>query len=245
MRPSVLVIRRNDRFSELLREAGLEVKNLELIATRPVPDSSDLSKKLERLDEYDGIFFTSPAAAEVFVERVKADSFLGKIYVLGERARKIFGKKGRDVIFRSDANTAEDLIASFGNSEFEGKRFLFVRGDRSMRTIPELLTGTAVVDEVIVYETVAAEGNRQRIEQLKAKISRNQIGWVCFFSPSAAEEFTRVFDRIELGKVKSAAIGETTAREARRIGISVEFVSKGSNPEDFAQGLIEHINSID
>jgi uroporphyrinogen-III synthase len=245
MKPSVLVIRRNDRFSELLREVGLEVQNLELIMTRPADDLSDLSQKLEKLDEYDGLFFTSPAAAEVFVERVEADSFSGSVYVLGERARKIFVEKGFDVIFRADANTAEELITSFGNSEFEGKRFLFVRGARSIRTIPELLTGTAVVDEVIVYETVAAQRNSVRIEELKAKISMGQIGWVCFFSPSAAEEFATVFDRIELGKVKSAAIGETTARQARRIAMSVEFVSKRSNPEDFAQGLIEHINSIE
>src|SRR5215217_2273380 len=145
MKPSVLVIRRNDRFSELLREAGLEVENLELIVTRPMSELSDLSQMLERLDEYEGIFFTSPAAAQVFVQRMGADSFSGKIYVLGERARKIFREKGRDVIFRADASTAEELIASFGNSEFEGKRFLFVRGDRSMRTIPELLNGVAVV----------------------------------------------------------------------------------------------------
>jgi uroporphyrinogen-III synthase len=245
MKPSVLVIRRNDRFSELLREAGLEVENLELIVTRPVADLSDLSQRLERLDEYDGIFFTSPAAAEVFVKRVEADSFSGKIYVLGERARRIFDEKGFDVVFRADANTAEELITSFGNSEFAGKRFLFVRGDRSMQTIPELLTGVAVVDEVIVYETVATEPDSKRIEQLKAKISNDQIGWMCFFSPSSVEEFTEVFDRVEIGKLKSAAIGETTACEARRIGMRVEFVSKRSNPDNFAQGLIEHINSIE
>src|SRR5215216_1760411 len=125
MKRSVLVIRRDDRFSELLREAGLQVENLELIVTRPMADLSDLSKKLQRLDEYNGIFFTSPAAAEAFVGWLEADSFSGKIYVLGERARRIFDEKGFDVVFRADANTAEELIASFENAEFEGKRFLF------------------------------------------------------------------------------------------------------------------------
>ena len=81
---AILVCRNDDRFSSLLREAGFEVVNLELIETRPLEDLRPLREKLARLSEYDGIFFTSPVAAEIFVnERNGSNGFHGDVYALG------------------------------------------------------------------------------------------------------------------------------------------------------------------
>ena len=242
----VLVIRRDDGFSELLREAGFEVENLELITTRPAGDLSDLSAKLQRLDDYDGLFFTSPAAAEVFVEHANGlGSFPGKIYVLGERARKVFAEKGVEVVFREEANTAEEFLGSFPNAEFAKKRMLFVKGDRSLRTIPELLAGQAHVDELMVYETISVMPDARRLVELKEKMGSGRIGWTCFFSPSGVDQFTAVFSGTDLNGLSIAAIGETTAEHAAASDLSVEFISERSNAKDFARGLIEHIKQID
>jgi uroporphyrinogen-III synthase len=241
---SVLVIRRNDRFSELLREAGFRVENLELITTRPKGDLSDLQLRLERLDEYDGLFFTSPAAAEVFVEHSKPSLFRGKIYVLGERSRKVFEENGFKVTFKDEANTAEELISSFDRSEFDGNSLLFVRGDRSVRTIPELLNGTATVEEVIVYETVAVPPENEQLENVRKQIESNSLDWVCFFSPSGVEEFGTVFENLALSKLKAAAIGDTTAGRARSFGLNVDFISERSGADGFARGLIAHITKV-
>ena len=53
----VLVVRGDDIFSSLLRDAGCEVVNLELIRTVPVEDLSRLNALLERIDDFDGLFF--------------------------------------------------------------------------------------------------------------------------------------------------------------------------------------------
>jgi uroporphyrinogen-III synthase len=242
---AILVIRNDDRFSLLLREARFEVVNLELIGTKPLADMSELREKLAKLSEYDGIFFTSPVAAEIFVnERNGSNGFHGDVYALGQRAGKVLADAKLNVKSSEAANTAEELLASFTDQEFDGKRFLFVRGEKSIRTIAERLGGKAAVDEVVVYKTEAADVEPATIRDLELRLSNGEIGRVCFFSPSAVERFKELFgDRKE--PVKIAAIGTTTADAAKQAGFDVDFISPRSNAENFAGGLIEHIKTIE
>jgi Uroporphyrinogen-III synthase len=242
---AILVCRNDDRFSSLLRETGFEVINLELIETRPLEDLKPLREKLARLSEYDGIFFTSPVAAEIFVnERNGSNGFHGDVYALGRRARKVLADAKLNVKTSEAANTTEELLASFTDQEFAGKRFLFVRGQKSIRTIPERLGGKAAVDEVVVYKTGAADVEPAAIRDLDQRLSSGEIDRVCFFSPSAVERFTELFGDCK-EPVKIAAIGTTTGDAAKRAGFDVDFISPRSNAEDFAGGLIEHIKTIE
>jgi uroporphyrinogen-III synthase len=242
---AILVIRNDDRFSSLLREAGFEVVNLELIETKSADDLAPFREELARLSEYDGIFFTSPVAAEIFVnERNGSNGFHGDVYALGQRARKVLSDAKLDVKTSEAANTAEELLASFDEQEFAGKRFLFVRGEKSIRTIPERLSDKAGVDEVVVYKTGATNVEPATVRDLDQRLSNGEIDRVCFFSPSAVERFTELFGKRK-ETVKVAAIGTTTADSARRAGFDVEFISPRSNAEDFAGGLIEHIKTIE
>src|SRR5687768_1507794 len=137
--PAVLVIRRDDPFSSTLRENGCEIINLELIKTEPVENLVELEKRLARIKNYDGIFLTSPVAARIFLEKLRESgaSYNGKVYVLGERARDVIESTRLNIVFCEAANTAEELIRSFDAAEFDGKKFLFIRGSKSMRTVPE------------------------------------------------------------------------------------------------------------
>jgi uroporphyrinogen-III synthase len=242
---TILVIRNDDQFSSLLREAGFEVVNLELIETKAADDLAPLREKLARLSEYDGIFFTSPVAAEIFVnERNGSNGFHGDVYALGQRARKVLSDAGLSVKTSDAANTADELLASFNDQEFAGKHFLFVRGEKSIRTIPERLDGKAVVDEVEVYKTEAAGVEPATYRDLYQRLKNVEIDRVCFFSPSAVERFTELFGDHK-DSVKAAAIGTTTADAARQAGFDVDFISPRSNAEDFAGGLIEHTKTIE
>ena len=245
--PVILVIRSDDPFSFLLRDGGCEVLNLELIKTAPADDLSGLHEKLARIEDYDGLFFTSPAAAEVFAERAigTGPMFTGKIYVLGERARTVLERYDFDIIHAENANTAEDMIGSFDASEFEGKRLLFVRGDKSLRTIPELLKGKANVDEVVVYQTIELQPDEDKTWDLRERFERGEIDWICFFSPSGVESFRKLFASEVTGNVKAAAIGDTTARKAQELRLNVDFISQRATAEDFASGLIGHIKNIE
>lgn len=240
MKPrTVLVVRNDDRFSESLRENGFEVLNLEVIKTEPVDDLSELHSKLAQIDDYDGLFFTSPAAAEVFVEQLKITgaSVNAKAYALGDRAKIVLEGAGLSVVSSSTANTAGDLIQAVAETDFAGKKLLFVRGNLSMRTIPTLLSGVAEVDEVIVYRTVAIKPDEQIVREADERLKEKEIDWICFFSPSGVESFGELFDTSALIGVRTAAIGVTTARKAAESGFSVEFVPQRTGA--FAEEFIE------
>ena len=246
-RTVALVLRPDGDFSEALRINGIEVINLELIKTVPVDDFSRIAAAVGDLDRYNGIFLTSPAAAEIFVGHLMLfdGRFAGKVYVLGERSKTVLDRSGLQVISSAAANTAQDLIESFDRSEFADKNLLFIRGDRSVRTIPEMLAGIARVDELVVYKTVELPTNYGLIDEVRDRLKMNEVGWACFFSPSGVDSFISVFGTDDLAKVKAAAIGETTARRATEVGLNVAFVSERSNAEDFAAGFAAYIKNIE
>lgn len=236
--PLVLVVRESDKFSELLREGGCRVANVPATATEPLNDLSDARSLIEDLAAYDGLFITSPAAADVFLSMADRNAFRGKAYVLGDRARKSLKNAG----FRVEANRANnatELIGHFGLDEFSGKRFLFVRGERSMRTIPDALANIAHIDEAVVYRTLEKEIDADAFP------NDEPVDWICFFSPSGVEAFTGQVDHSGLSGALAAAIGTTTAKSAEELGYTVGFVSETANAAEFAKGLLERVNSIE
>jgi len=240
-----LVLRRHDRFSEILEEDGFTVVNLELIATEPLTDQSKLRDALSGPTRYDGFFVTSPAAASVMIEVLQSlgREHTGMVYVLGERSKKLFEDAGINVEFPPSANTADELIDEFSEAEFAGKRLCFVRGDRSIRTIPNRLQGKAEVDELIVYRTVESETDKEIADGIRSELDAGSFDWACFFSPSAVEAFYKLFGRHNVDRVKAASIGATTAERARQNGFDVEFISPQSNADDFAASFVDHVKT--
>lgn len=241
--PLILVVRKFDEFSLRLKENGFEIVNFPAIETLPVEDSGEqLDEKLKASGKYDGLFFTSPRAAEVFLRRETKDGFRGKIYVLGGRTKLLFENAGFETVFRESANTAEEYISSFEKSEFAGKKFLFLRGDKSLRAIPELLKAVAEIDEIIVYRTIENAADETLVDKIGETLRRGGIGWICFFSPSGIESFVKTFGEKSLNnEIKIAAIGATTAKKAAALNLKVEFISPKASAEDFASGLIEYL----
>ena len=246
MSGQILVIRGYGQFTARLIGSGHPVINLDLIRTEPVENLSDLRNKISRLDEYDGVFVTSPVAAEILVAELDRASrrFTGRTYVLGSRSKELLEDAGLNVVFRDAANTAEELIRSFESGEFADKRLLFIRGDRSMRTIPRLLDGVCRIEEVEVYRTVENPPDMAIRRSVGQQLSSGQIAWICFFSPSGVESFLRLFGREAVNRARVAVIGETTARPLQDEGIHVDLVSPKARSDEFAESLIERLKNF-
>jgi uroporphyrinogen-III synthase len=242
--PAVLVLRRHDRFSTILEQSGIAVVNLEVIATEPIEDLTPLQAALDGPVRYDGFFVTSPAAALVMIDVLKGlgREHTGMIYVLGERSKRLFEDAGINVEFCPSANTADQLIDEFSETEFAGKRLGFVCGDRSIRTIPDRLQGKAEIDELIVYRTVETVPDKEFASIVRERLGAGGFDWACFFSPSAVDAFDKLFGRGD--GVRAAVIGDTTAERARQSGFDVAFISPRSNAEDFAQSFVEQVKTI-
>ena len=246
MNKSLLVIRDVDKFSRILTENGFEVINLPMIQSWPVENFEELDAKLDNLEIYDGLFLTSPKAAEGFLDRLitKNLKFDGKIYVLGNRLKTLFEKTNFEIVSCENANTAEELINSFDDQEFAGKRFLFVSGDKSRRTIPELLKNKAQIDEIIVYRTIENSIDKELLAEITEKFHQKKVDWVILFSPSGIESFIKTFGKERLKAVRLAVIGKTTAKKATGENLKVDFISSKANAENFAFELIEYLGKI-
>jgi uroporphyrinogen III methyltransferase/synthase len=246
MNKTILVIREFDKFSQILAKHGLEVINLPLIQTLPIENFDELDEKLLKLESYHGLFFTSPKAAQVFLPRFRKNGsvFRGNVYVLGRRTKSLFENTSLKLVFDENANTAEEFIKSFDENKFTGKKFLFVRGDRSLRSVPELLKNTAEIDEIIVYRTVENEIPVKFLAEIREKLHQRKIDWICFFSPSSVESFIGSFETKLLNSVKIAAIGTTTAEKAWQENLKADFVSPKANAEDFAVELIKNLGKL-
>src|SRR3954470_7873325 len=85
---TVIVVRRDDNFSQMLRDAGIEVVNLELVKTEVLEDLGEFENLIVGRYGYDGIFFTSPVAARVFVDPAEP-RLKPTLYALGRRAAKV------------------------------------------------------------------------------------------------------------------------------------------------------------
>lgn len=239
----ILVTGNFDKFSRILTENGLEVINLPLIEMSVIKDLSAFETKLNNIGSYDGIFLTSKNAARILAEKLceKNLSFGGKIYILGKRSFEILRNENLNLIFDKSANSAREMLENIALADLKNKHFLFVRGKKSLRIVPEFLAVTAKVDEAIVYETRKIPVETDKINFIREEIEKGEITAACFFSPSAAESFIEQFGAEILHQTKLAVIGKTTAEFFERQNLKVDFVSSKAAAEDFAVELIKYL----
>lgn len=242
---SLLVVREYDDFSRILRENGFEIINCPTIETVPLDDLSEFEYVLDRLVDYDGIFLTSAVAAEVFRQKLieKSVNYSGQIYVLGEKSFSVLQNEKLDLVFDKTHNRAIEMLEAVPREMIVNKRFLFVRGDKSLRVIPDYLRKYAAVDEAIVYQTKSIKIAAEQRRQIVGKISRNEINCACFFSPSGAKNFIEQFSAEFLHQINIAAIGKTTAKFLEAQNIKVDFVSSMATAKDYARELIVYLKN--
>jgi uroporphyrinogen-III synthase len=236
----ILVFREDGPFSRQLRARGHDVENVPLIGTRPLADLSRFRELLEKPERFDGIFVTSHAAAELLAEQLEGvpRDKVPLIFVHGARSRELLKDRGLRLEFRESANTADEFMEELGVQRFSGQHLLFVRGDKSLRVIPERLGEVAKVDEAVVYETVEMPVDTQAAEKLR---NVKDFDWLCFFSPSAVESFVSRGLASEGGIPRIAVIGETTGKAVTSSGLEVDHISEGASQREFAEGLARHI----
>ncbi len=238
-----LVVREFDNFSRILSESGLKVINCPTIEVAPLEDLLEFEVKLDAIENYDGVFLTSANATEIFRTKFGARNVNSavKIYVLGKRSYDLLNGENLNLVFDETANTAQEMLGNIPLDALKNKRFLFVRGEKSLRVVPEFLEKIASVDEVIVYRSSRVTITDDKIKEIQAKSANGEIAAACFFSPSAASGFLLQFGAEVLHRIKITVIGNTTAEFFERRDLKVDFVARRARAEDFAVELIEYL----
>lgn len=217
--------------------------NLPTIKTEAVSDLAELDRAVAEIENFDGIFVTSRKAAEVFLKGFGGKSFGGKFYVLGKKANDLLESAGFETFFNENAKTVVELLDSIPKEVIIGKKFLFLRGNRSLRVIPARLEGIAEVRETVVYQTIKADFDKEKFDSIKRKLNDRKITTVCFFSPSGAEEFLAKFENFSQNDIKIATIGSTTANFIEENDLRVDFIAAKPSAKIFANGLAEYLRS--
>jgi uroporphyrinogen-III synthase len=242
MTNAILVVREFDNFSRILTENSFAVINCPLVETVAREDLDDLGDEITS-GNYDGIFLTSRRATEIFRDELvdKTFDFGGRIYVLGKSGFEILSGTKLDVYFDAAANTAREMLEKIPVEDLREKRFLFIRGTKSLGTIPDFLKGKARLDEKIVYETrqIAVDVNLK--SEIAAKLKAGAFAAACFFSPSGAESFLEQFGAQGLHRTKIATIGTTTADFLEKKSLKVDFTPTATSAEDFAVELTDYL----
>lgn len=241
--PHILVVREFDDFSRILSERGYAVINCSAIKTVALENLSDLTEKLKKIEIYDGVFLTSAAATEIFIEQLGklAIKPRGVIYALGKRSFDSLKNAGLGAVFFAESNTAREMLEKIAAQDLQGKRFLFVRGEKSLRVVPDFLSEIAEVDEAIAYRTENIAIASDKIKELAAMSKKRGIECACFFSPSGAESFLEQCGTRFLHQIKVATIGRTTADFLEKRNVKVDFAPRRATAKDFAVELIEYL----
>ena len=245
MKKRILVVREFDDFSGILSENGFSVINCPTIKTAPFENLSELSTKLEEIDGYDGIFLTSATATEILLRKLREINlnFGGKFFVLGKRSFDLLKNENFELFFDSSANTALDMLEKIPTTDLKNKRFLFIKGEKSLRILPDFLRGIAQVDEISVYRTEKVVTEINKTKSIGKMFEKWEILCTCFFSPSAAESFLEQFSIDVLHQTYIATIGKTTADFFEKRSIKVDFISGKALAENFATELSEYLKN--
>ena len=161
---------------------------------------------------YDGWIMTSKRAVDWFL--TQEISSPPRLAVVGETSSHML--RAFPLFFPENIPVnAASLLAGLRTRFPRGGRFLFIRGESALNTIPDGLDGYQL-DQLMVYRTEKVE-----------KTHSNYLGGMVYFqAPSTVTDFLEQFG----GSPEwTGAIGETTARALQKLNWKVHF--RPSRPE--------------
>jgi len=233
----------NNNFMNLLKDNGFIVLHFPVIIIKPIDDYKSVDDKLNNLLSYDGIFFTSSNSVKFFCERLNFinKKFDGKIYSVGEKTALTLKSYGFSPDIIPDIFSSEELLGSLPASEVQNKRFLYPCGSISLKSIMSGLKGVSNVDEIIVYITSKPQSS-QLCDEIKEKLNKGLIDCICFFSPSAVDNFFELFSDCLNDDIVFAVIGDTTAACLDRYGFKAKIKPEVSTSESMVKTLYDYYN---
>jgi uroporphyrinogen-III synthase len=236
---------KNGELAARLAARGVAVLEMPLVASAPGPDRARLVELLAAdADAYDWVCLTSPEAAAVFAEAWRAAGRPAvRVAVVGDGTARALAAAGPDAA----AALAPAFTPSVANAEHfapelpaaaAGAAATRVLYPSSAKASTELQAGLAArgfdVLRLNTYDTLPVEAldpgalAAARRAAVVAVASPSAVrAWVCFAGPEAA------------ARVAVAAIGGTSARAARKLGLERVFFPEEPGIETFERAVLE------
>ncbi len=246
---TILVTRAREQaadFIKLLEQLGAAVivfPTIQIVAPKSW-DSCD--KAIDNIEAYEAIILTSANAVEKFFSRMQQvrSSALQltaekTIYAVGEKTRHAAEKYNVPVARMPDVYDSKHLAVALSRSDVAGKRFLFPKGNLAGEAVTfALQEHNAIVDEVIVYETVLPSS--ADAETIERKLGEKGIDLITFFSPSSIANFLAMIPLELMNDRIVAVIGSTTAASARNLSLPVHIVAEHATSANLVASIVRY-----
>ncbi len=246
---TILVTRPKDQageFAELLERNGATVRFLPTIQIVPPSSWHQFDDAIDSLERYDGIIFTSVNAVRGFLQALISrgkDSMQSKLrkkilYVVGEKTREALEMSGYTGTLLPGVANAFQLAEALVKVGVNDRHYLFARGNLGDDGLAETLRGgTARVDEVTVYETVAPR--KEDARTIRHHMEAERIDVITFFSPSAVKNLLAIVPREQVTSKVIAVIGSSTEGAAKTLGLTAQIVARKPTAESLAHDIVE------
>uniref|UniRef100_A0A8C5PXJ1 Uroporphyrinogen-III synthase n=1 Tax=Leptobrachium leishanense TaxID=445787 RepID=A0A8C5PXJ1_9ANUR len=240
----------SDPYVEEFSSHGLNVTLIPVLSFTFV-SLENLFDKLSHPENYDGLIFSSPRAAEAVKlclekpgNKEAWECFRHKwnskpVYVVGKATSALvvelgFLPEGEE---SGNAERLADYICTKGN--LNSQPILFPCGSLKREVLPKRLKEKNVpLETITVYQTAQHPDIRASLTDYFTK--EGVPASIVFFSPSGVRfclQFLRELAGNQLSKIKFAAIGVTTAESMAAEGLHVSCTAKNPTPQDLVQGL--------
>lgn len=200
---------------------------------------------LDRLHEYTWIIFTSSNGVENFFEIIEkyhvqiADHVL--FAAVGHKTESMLNKYGYRSAFIPSTYNADIMAEEFLRTPGEKGPVLLIRGNRSRDVLPARFSEQGLAfDTMEVYET---SFNLEMKHQLNDVLSKQQIDFITFTSPSTVESFMVMAD--EIPDSNYVCIGTTTEQSAAAHGLHTLITPEEFTTDAMLLAISDYINRKD
>ena len=217
--------------SNRLRELGAEVVEFPCIETREITPNPGADAAIYNIANYTWLALTSPEGA-VMLERILDRNGLDsralhgvKIACIGSGTAAELKKLGLRADYVPDTFDAAHL--GEGLARLADGKVLILRAELGSSELTAALEGAGVgYDDIAVYRTVY---ENQNAAELIAMVDSGTLDCVTFTSASTVTGFVGAMgEDFDLGRIRGVCIGEQTAAEARKYGISVTVAEEAT-----------------
>jgi len=217
-------------------------------------DWTAVDHAIQDLSKYNWIVFSSVHGVQYFCDR--ASSLLGdlkscwkvKVAVVGEKTAKAIKDRQIAVDLIPGQFTSENLVEAFQSIPLEGKRVLYVTGDKGRQTIVEgLQSQGAQLDRVNAYRNILPDASQ--FEKTWKQLKNHTINFFTFTSPSTYQNFRDIIvDQDEdpdtfFQDQTAVAIGPVTAEALEDSGFSRILVGTEATIEGILQATAESLET--
>ncbi|NPV92238.1 MAG: uroporphyrinogen-III C-methyltransferase [Firmicutes bacterium] len=246
----ILVTRAREQASALskkLESLGAEVWEYPAIEIAPLEDYALIDQKIDEIENYRWIIFTSANGVQAFFARLweKGKDVRSlqsaSLAAIGPGTSQALAERGLRAEFVPSEFRAEAIAEGLKGRVDPGDRVLLPRARGARTVLPETLSGMgAEVDDVVVYETLVSSSDPDRLKQM---MRDHPVDMVTFTSSSTVSNFMQLIgERPEkvsgLEKAVMACIGPITAATAEGLGLKVGLVAS----EYTIEGLVDQIS---